>query len=243
MWSKSRHDIFYIVGGSRLGDIIYSLVWGSRIWSYPVVTLVSMAVVTNCHTFGGWKQQKCIFSWLCCRKGDPFQGPKLGSCLTLENELSKETHVLTKQEILLGKGTWVESSRAREPRRTALPRGLSVGFYGDGISFRVVLSQSFWLRVLRGGACLVLPRWMPERILGGGRTCGVSFWPFLNSSGWWRPVSSVFLTGTSCRKTTHANSYYGTWPGWTVSISVLPLTDILLTLRSLYTNAIASSYV
>jgi len=52
----------------------------------------------------------------CCRKGDPFQGPKLGSCLTLGNELSEETHVLTKQEILLGKGTQVESSRVREPR-------------------------------------------------------------------------------------------------------------------------------
>ena len=55
--------------------------------------------------------------------GDPFQGPKLGSCLTLGNELSEETHVLTKQEILLGKGTRVESSRVREPRRTALPHG------------------------------------------------------------------------------------------------------------------------
>ena len=60
---------------------------------------------------------------ICCRKGDPFQGPKLGSCLTLGNELSEETHVLTKQEILLGKGTRVESSRVREPRRTALLRG------------------------------------------------------------------------------------------------------------------------
>ena len=60
---------------------------------------------------------------ICCRKADPFQGPKLGSCLTLRNELSKETHVLTKQEILLGKGTRVESSRVREPRRTALPHG------------------------------------------------------------------------------------------------------------------------
>ena len=39
----------------------------------------------------------------CCRKEDPFQGPKLDSCLTLRNELSGETHVLTKQEILLGK--------------------------------------------------------------------------------------------------------------------------------------------
>ena len=59
----------------------------------------------------------------CCRKGDPFQGLKLGSCLTLGNELSEETHVLTKREILLGMGTWVESSRVREPRRTALLRG------------------------------------------------------------------------------------------------------------------------
>ena len=32
--------------------------------------------------------------------------------------------MLTKQEILLGKGTQVESSRVREPRRTALPHGL-----------------------------------------------------------------------------------------------------------------------
>ena len=59
----------------------------------------------------------CIY--FCCRK----EGPKLGSCLTLRNELSKEIHVLTKQEILLGKGTWVENSRVREPRRTALPSG------------------------------------------------------------------------------------------------------------------------
>ena len=57
---------------------------------------------------------------ICCRTADPFQGPKLGSCLTLGNELSEETHVLTKQEILLGKGTRVESSRVREPRRTVV---------------------------------------------------------------------------------------------------------------------------
>ena len=61
---------------------------------------------------------------ICCRKADPFQGPKLGSCLTPGNELSEETHVLTKQEILSGKGTRVESSRVREPRRTALSHGL-----------------------------------------------------------------------------------------------------------------------
>ena len=56
-------------------------------------------------------------------KGDPFQGPKVGSCVTLGNELSEETLLLTKQETLLGRGAWAESRRVREARRTALPRG------------------------------------------------------------------------------------------------------------------------
>ena len=65
---------------------------------------------------------------ICCRKGEvPYRAPRVGSCLTLGKELSKETHVLTKQEILLGKGTRVESRRVREARRTALPRGSQSG--------------------------------------------------------------------------------------------------------------------
>ena len=56
------------------------------------------------------------------QEGGPLPGPK--TCLTLGNELSEETHVLTKQEILMGKGVQAESSRVREPRRTALPHGL-----------------------------------------------------------------------------------------------------------------------
>ena len=118
-----------------------------------------------------------------------------------------------------------EGAPRQEPRRTALPCG-SFGFYGDGISFRVVLNQSFWLRVFPGGARLVKPRWMPERrILGDGQTCGDSFWHFPNSSSWWWLISSMFLTRTSCHKATHANGYCGAWPGWAVSISVLPLTE------------------
>ena len=82
------------------------------------------------------------------QEGGPFQGPKVGSCLTLGNELSKETHVLTKQEILLGKGSRAESSRVREPRRNALPvlgfmvmglvSGLSLANRSDSESFLVV---------------------------------------------------------------------------------------------------------
>ena len=38
-----------------------------------------------------------------CRKRDLFQGPKVGSCLALGNELSEETHVL-KAKGFIGKG-------------------------------------------------------------------------------------------------------------------------------------------
>ena len=69
----------------------------------------------------------------------PLPRPKTGLLSNTGNELSKEIHVLTKQEILLGKGARVESSRVREPRRTALPHGF-MAFYGDGVSFWVVFS-------------------------------------------------------------------------------------------------------
>ena len=55
----------------------------------------------------------------------------MGSCLTLRNESSEETHVLTKQEILLGGSAQVKTSRVREPRRTALPCDL--GFMVMGL--------------------------------------------------------------------------------------------------------------
>ena len=50
--------------------------------------------------------------------------------------------MLTEQEILLGKGTWGESRRVREPRRTALPHGFAVSGFMV-ISFWVVFGQSF----------------------------------------------------------------------------------------------------
>ena len=61
-------------------------------------------------------------------------------------------------------------------------------------------------------------------VLGSGRTHGVSFRPFPNSSGWWWLISSVFLTYQDLL----SNDYYGAWPGLVVSISVLPLTEGLM---------------
>ena len=76
----------------------------------------------GCEPLRGGGIQKPIL-WpdvsLCCRKGDPFQVPKGGSCLTLRNEVSEETQKLT----LLGRGARRESRRIKEPRRTARPRG------------------------------------------------------------------------------------------------------------------------
>ena len=81
--------------------------------------------------------------------------------------------MLIKHETLLGRHTWVEIRRVREPRRTALPCGHRLRFYGDGISFWVASDQSFW-PVLPGGTCIAQPRWMPgRRILGVGTTCGI----------------------------------------------------------------------
>ena len=51
------------------------------------------------------------------------EGGRVGGCLTLRNELSEATHIQTKQEILLGRGTRAESRRVREPRRATLPCG------------------------------------------------------------------------------------------------------------------------
>ena len=86
-------------------------------------------------------------------------------------------------------------------------------------------SESFKLVVPR----IAQLRWMLARgILGSRRTRGVSFRPFPNSSGWWWLISSIFLIRISCHKTIHANGYYGAWPGWAVSISVLPLTEGLM---------------
>ena len=53
--------------------------------------------------------------------GDPFHGLRVGSCLTLGNELSEATCAV--KETLLGRAAGVEDRRVREAERTALPRG------------------------------------------------------------------------------------------------------------------------
>ena len=85
------------------------------------------------------------------QEGGPLPGPETGLLSNTRKWIVEETHVLTKQEILLGKGTRVESSRVREPRRTALSSdsqsrvmvmglvsGLSLANHSDSVAFLVV---------------------------------------------------------------------------------------------------------
>lgn len=91
----------------------------------------------------------------CCRKEDRFQGPVVGSCLTLGNELSQETRADEAGDFS-GKGSRVESSRVREPRRTALLHGSRSRAF-PGWLWLICLT-----RVLPDGdVCIIQPRWSP----------------------------------------------------------------------------------
>ena len=64
----------------------------------------------------------------------------MGSCLTLGNELSKETHELTKQETLLERGSPGRKQEHKGTQEDCCATWLV--FYGDGISFRVFSGPS-----------------------------------------------------------------------------------------------------
>ena len=111
----------------------------------------------------------------------------------------------------LGRGAQAESSRRREPRRTALPRGSVPGFRVRGLVLGLPLvshsdSESFLV------ACASFSQdgFQQEGFWEVGRTYdlvfSLSFWPF----SWWWLINSMFLTRTSCCKITQANSDCGT---------------------------------
>ena len=66
-----------------------------------------------------WLRLLVTLTFLCCRKRDPFQGLRVGSCLTLRMNCPQRLG-LTKQEILLGREAQAESSKVNDHRRLAL---------------------------------------------------------------------------------------------------------------------------
>ena len=105
-------------------------------------------------------------------KGDPFQSPREGSFPALRNELSEETHMLTEQETVLGRGARAERSRVREPRELLCRVAHCLRFYRDGVGLQADSGQSLSLGVL-GGTHIVQPRWISvRRILRGWQDTG-----------------------------------------------------------------------
>ena len=126
----------------------------------------------------GWYSFNNFLLSICCRKGDPFQGLRVGSCLTLGNELSEET-CADKAGDFIGRGrpggeqegkgtqencsaTWLAVSGFMV---MGLVSGLSLANHSDSRSFLVVhtsLSQDgfqrggFWENIWTGISCLLL---------------------------------------------------------------------------------------
>ena len=124
----------------------------------------------------------------------------MGSCITLRNELSKETHVLTKQEPLLERSAWAESRKVREPRRTSLPCCSVSGLMVKGLVSRLSLaSHSDSGSVLVVHASLSQDGFQQEGLRELNRTYGLtsSFDLSQIPSHWWWLVSSVLLIRTS----------------------------------------------
>ena len=89
--------------------------------------------------------------------------------------MSEETHLLTKQAFA-GKGRPGGEQEGKGTQENSSAVWLAVsGFMVMGLASGLSLANHSESRVLPGGARLVQPRWMLERILGGGQTCGVSF--------------------------------------------------------------------
>ena len=69
-------------------------------------------------------------------------GPLPGPCLTLRNELSRETQMLTQGKTWLGRGAQVESGRLRKPGGLLCHVAYSLRCYGNGVRFQVISGQS-----------------------------------------------------------------------------------------------------
>ena len=156
-----------------------------------------------------------------CRKGDPFQAQEWALVSHSDMSCPRRHMCWESRRLCWERAPGWRAGGSGSPGGQLCRVARSLGVYGDGMSLRVFSDQSFWLRVLPGGARVAQPRWA-ERILGGSGTCGVTVWPFPNSSGWWCLISSMFLTRTSCRETTCADGYCGAWPGWAVSAVCFP---------------------
>ena len=160
------------------------------------------------------------------QEGGPLPGPKSGLLSNTQKWNVQGDTCTDKGRDFVGKDCPRGDQEDKWIQQDCSAMWLAVsGFYGDGISF--------WLSLVNhsdSGSFVVTQALLNQDGFqwGGfwevGRTCGISFLPFPNSSGWWWLVSFMFLTRTFCCKITNADGYYGIWPEWI--ISVFPVTAV-----------------
>ena len=108
----------------------------------------------TCWNQGAESKEHILFEFtFLLQEGGPLPGPESGLLSnTWKWIVWEDTHVDKARDFIV-KEHLGESGRVSERRSTALPRATSLGFCGDGVSFRVVSGQMFWLGVLPGGTC------------------------------------------------------------------------------------------
>ena len=144
----------------------------------------------------------------------------MSPCLTLRNELSEKTQVLTKQKTLLGKGAQAQSRRIREPEEL-LFRVAQSQVYASGVGFWVVSGLSSCLAHIwpDAGSFLVahtpLGRdGIPAPSIPGGWSSLPPIRPPSASAGF--QGSTTFLIRASCCESAQGSSYYPAWSRWAV---------------------------
>ena len=153
------------------------------------------------------------------QEGGPLPGPESGLLSNTQKWIVwGDTHI-DKARGFIGKGSPGGDQQGKGTQENCsatwfavsgfmvigLASGFSLANHSDSGSFLVACTSLSQDGIQRGGFWEV------------GRTYGLvsplSFWPFLNYSGWWWLVSSTFLTRTSYCKMIHADGYYRIWPG------------------------------
>ena len=81
---------------------------------------------------------------MCCKKMDPFQGLKLGSCLTRKEMNCPRRHMCWQSKRFYWERApgWGAVGQGN-PGELLCRVARSLRFYGDGLSFQVVFGQSF----------------------------------------------------------------------------------------------------
>jgi len=154
--------------------------------------------------------------------------PQEGLYLTLGNELSKETHLLMKQDTIeKGPLEW-RAARSGNPGLLCL-LVRSLGFYGGGLISGLSLPHHLACVHIWSGHFQVAwespgeDRFQHESFREVGRTyygpaSPPSFQPLPNSSGWRQLVISLFLIGTFSWETTCVSDCFHPWSGQKVSV-------------------------